>query len=117
VGVLALAQIARVVSSRAAGPGPSGGSARSRGGRARFSACDPGLPCRGWVDRMAVGRFRMRGIVVGVGALCAAFALSGCASSKMKERVAVLDAENTDLRQQTEQLNGQLQQTQSESDR
>jgi flagellar motor protein MotB len=60
----------------------------------------------------------MRGIGMVVGALCAAVALSGCASSKRtKERMAVLDAENTDLRQANDQMNAQLQQSQAESDR
>src|ERR1051326_2921402 len=59
----------------------------------------------------------MRGIVVAAGALCAAVVFSGCASSKVNERMAVLDAENTDLRQQKDQLETSLQQAQADSDR
>ena len=60
----------------------------------------------------------MRGFGIALGVLCAAAALSGCASSKRtKERMAVLDAENTDLRQQNDQMTSQLQTAQAESDR
>src|SRR5204862_1453053 len=95
---------------------------RGRGGLAGSFAWSPGMPSgtgpkQGWTAA-AVGRFRMRGIGIVVGALCAAVVLSGCASSKRtKERMAVLDAENTDLRQQNDQMTSQLQQSQAESDR
>ena len=59
----------------------------------------------------------MRGYGMALGALCAAAALGGCASNRVKERMAVVEAENTDLRQQNDQMTSQLQQTQAESDR
>jgi flagellar motor protein MotB len=59
----------------------------------------------------------MRGIGIVAGALCAVVGFSGCASNKVKQRMAVLDAENTDLRQANDQMTSQLQQSQAESDR